>query len=169
MPKLFGDSSRAGGHPGAVHEAEGGLHSYDHHGTRRVRVELGHERLINPSPSEGHAIGNLSNGVVHLWRPFQNHNRRLVLALYPCKGDVLFKENSEPQGYADSRIMFAYCTVSPVRIKPMAKGTRSLNCVCGSKVTGISPKHCSKLWSVCTLLTRRNSSAITILPITKLA
>src|SRR5580693_68388 len=51
----------------------------------------------------------------------------------------------------------------------MAEGTRRLNCSCGSKLRAIFPNCCSKLRMVSAVFTCLNSSAIQILPTTKLA
>ena len=88
VPDLFRNSSGAGCHPSPVHKAAGGFQPDDHHGTRRRRVQLGHERLINPAASQCHSIWNPSD-CGHLWHPFRNHHPRLFVKLRRCKLNIL--------------------------------------------------------------------------------
>ena len=64
---------------------------------------------------------------------FGSDSRDLIAC--PCAGMSWLPQgrgliDSFPQ--PETRIIFAYWTVSPVRIRPMAPGTRFLNRTCGS-------------------------------------
>ena len=96
-----------------------------------------------------------------LWKHFRNHVR-LILAVMPIYQKCHFSTRPE------TRIIFAYWVVSPVRIRPMACGTRSLNCMCGKNKTGIPFVDCSKRAWVSGVFSNRNSSAMQIWLISKL-
>jgi len=61
---------------------------------------------------------------------------------------------------ADSMMRLAYWVVSPVRIKPMAAGTRFLKSTCGSKTSGMSANRAAKArWRVLSLCCLNSAAA----------
>ena len=64
-----------------------------------------------------------------------------------------------PAGQPEIKIVLAYCTVSPVRIRPMAWGTRFLNSTCGSYAVGMPFNAAANFWRVAGVLCFKNSPA----------